>query len=293
MKNEKILITGSQGFIGTALTQNISIENSIIGINNKADQNKKNYKSIKKNIETMSINDIPDKIDGIIHLAAVTDVNFCDKFPAKCFKTNVLGTANILDLARKKDCKVVFVSTSHVYGKPIKKTIKEDHPRNPLSVYALSKLEGEICCEGFSKMYDMDISIVRLFSVYGMNSPEHLVTSKIISQLNKKSIKLGNTSTRRDFVYLDDAIQAIKLIHFKSKGFNTFNVGTGKSHSIKEVCNIIKKITNKNTPIESIPSLKRNVDVTEIVANISKIKKLGWSPSISLEDGLKKLLARH
>lgn len=293
MKNEKIIITGSQGFIGAALTQNLSAKNSIIGINNKIDFIKKNYKPIKKNIETLSIHDIPKKIDGIIHLAAITDVNFCNKFPQKCFKTNVSGTVNILDLARKKDCKVVFVSTSHVYGKPRKNPIKEDHTRKPLSVYALSKLEGEICCEGFSNTYDMDISIVRLFSVYGKNSPAHLVTSKIISQLNKKSIKLGNTSTKRDFVYLNDVINAIQLVYSKSRGFNAFNVGTGKSHSIKEVCNIIKKLANKNTPVESSPSLKRNIDVPEIVANISKIKKLGWIPSITLENGLKKLLGNN
>jgi len=290
MKNNKILISGSQGFIGASLTKKFLTGNKIIGVNNKLDCIKKNYKPIKKNIETLSINDVSEKLDGIIHLAAITDVKFCNEFPQKCFKTNVMGTVNILDLARKKDCKVVFVSTSHVYGKPKNNPIREDHSRDPLSVYALSKLEGEICCEGFSNTYDMDISIVRLFSVYGKNSPAHLVTSKIISQLNKKSIKLGNIQTKRDFIYLDDAIDAIKLVYSKSKGFNTYNVGTGKSHSINEVCSMIKKLTNKKTPVKSLSSLKRNIDVPEITANISKIKKLGWTPHLPLENGLKLLL---
>ena len=136
----------------------------------------------------------------------------------------------------------------------------------------------------------MDISIVRLFSVYGKNSPKHLVTSKIISQLNKKSIKLGNIKTKRDFIFLDDVISAIRLVYSKSKGFNTFNVGTGESHSIEELCNIIKKLKNKKTNVESLSSLKRDTDVPEIVANISKIKKLGWTPHVPLENGLKKLL---
>ena len=290
MLKKKILITGSQGFIGSNLLRLLLPENRIIGINNKSDTKRKNYTPITKDIRKTSSRDIKGHIDGIIHLAAITDVDFCNKFPLQCYETNVMGTLNILELARKKDCKLVFVSTSHVYGNPIKLPIREDFPRNPTSIYATSKLEGEITCEGYARSYGLDIGIVRLFSVYGKNCPPHLVISRIISQLEKKSIKLGNLQTKRDFIYIDDAIRAIKLVFLKSQGLNAYNVGTGKSFSILEICNMIKKFSNKKTLVESVEKYKRNVEINEIRADISKIRKLGWKPSIPIDKGIKLLL---
>jgi len=127
-----------------------------------------------------------------------------------------------------------------------------------------------------------------LFSVYGSNSPPNLVISKIISQLNKKSIQLGNIHPKRDFVFIDDVVEAIKLVLEKSKSYAVYNVGTGKSHSILNVCNILKKLENKKIPIRSKKANRRKTDINEVVANISRIKKLGWKPKTSLEQGLKK-----
>jgi len=208
----------------------------------------------------------------------------------KCMSTNGLGTLNALEIARKKNCKFMFLSTSHVYGKPQSLPLKEIHPRNPNSIYATSKLIGENCCEAFAKDYGLEVSILRLFSVYGRNSPPYLVTSRIISQINKKSIQLGNLKPKRDFVYIDDVVNAIELVLEKSKGFEVYNIGTGKSYSILQVCNLIKKLVRKNIPVRSKSANRRKTDVNEVVANISKIKKLGWKPRTSLEQGLKNTL---
>lgn len=285
MIDKKILITGSQGFIGSHLLKVLLPQNKVIGINKTRDLKKRNYKPIIKDI--LKLNDVKESFRAIIHLAAITDVEFCNKNTQKCIQTNVLGTLKMLELARKKDCKFVFISTSHVYGKPKVIPIKENHSRNPSSIYAISKFLGENCCEIFAKTYSLDLTILRLFSVYGKNSPPYLVTSRIISQLNKKSIQLGNLKSKRDFVYIDDVVRAIKLILEKSKGFSTYNVGTGKSYSILELCNIIKKLTGKNFSVKSSKSYQRKMDIQEMVANISKIKKMGWKPKTSLEKGLK------
>jgi len=134
----------------------------------------------------------------------------------------------------------------------------------------------------------MDVAVIRLFSVYGPRSPPHLVTNRIVSQLNKKSIKLGNLNSKRDFIYIADVIRAIKKILNSSHDFQVYNVGSGKSYSILDVCNILKKISNFNPPIKSVKSRLRKTDVAEIKADISKAQKLGWSPRINLIEGLRK-----
>ncbi len=285
--NRKILITGANGFIGKHLLSELLPKNKIIGISLTHDKKTKNYFPLKKNILNLSDKDLQGNIKSIIHLAALTDVENCNKNPSRCFFTNVIGTQKILDIARKKDSKLVYVSTSHVYGIPQQLPISEEHPKNPLSIYASSKLAAENCCEGYSRTYGMDISIVRLFSVYGPNSPNHLVTSRIISQIKKKSVELGNLKAKRDFVYIDDVIKAILLVLKKSRGFNDYNVGTGKSYSIYHVYSILKKLSGANTSVKSVKSRLRKSDIPDMKANISKIKKLGWEPRISISNGLK------
>lgn len=292
MKSKKILITGSQGFIGSHLLRELLPENEIIGLNISKDFKTKNYKPRIKNIVKLKHDDVKESLDGIIHLAALTNVEFCNNFPKKCIETNILGTQKMLELARKKNCKLIFISTSHVYGVPKTLPIKENHSTNPTSVYAKSKRLAEILCEEYSKAYGLNISILRLFSVYGNNSPPHLVTSRIISQLDHKTIQLGNVSSRRDFIFIKDAINAIKIVLKNSRNFGIYNVGTGQSHSILEVCNLIKKLSKKKTPVKSIPNIRRKDDAKDIIADISRIKRLGWKPQTTLENGLKIILQR-
>ncbi|MDE1844241.1 MAG: GDP-mannose 4,6-dehydratase [Thaumarchaeota archaeon] len=289
-----ILITGYGGFIGSHLVNKLSRKSNIVGVSNKIIRNPYVKKCIKKDIRSISVSDVKEDIHDVVHLAAITDVQYCQLNPGICFEVNVMGTQKMLEFARKKDSKFIYVSTSHVYGIPKLIPIKEDHPKNPTSIYAGSKLAGEICCESYAKTYGMDVSILRLFSVYGANSPQHLVISRIITQLKSQTeINLGNLSSKRDFVYIDDVIKAIELVIRKSKGFETFNVGTGESISIYDVCKIIQNITKKNFTIKSIPSLKRKVDVKNLVSNTRKIRKLGWKPCIDIHTGLAMTLQNH
>jgi len=284
----KILVTGYDGFIGSHLTDKLLNEYQVIGLSNNK-KGKKEIQQIKKDIRKISIYDIPKNIDCIIHLAAITDVAFCQDHPLDCYDVNVLGTQKLLEIARKINSKFIFLSTSHVYGIPTKLPISENHPRHPTSIYAGSKLAAEIICESYATSYGMNISIIRLFSVYGPKSPPHLVIQKIISQLMKNNtIRLGNLSPKRDFIYIDDVIQAIQLVLKKSKTFNVYNVGSEKNYSILQVCEIIKKLTQRDFKIKSIKSLSRKVEIDKVVSNSTKIKKLGWKPKTSIQKGLKK-----
>ena len=287
---ENILITGHDGFLGSHLVSDLQANFNVIGISKKIKKSQ-NITQFKKDIRKVSNLDVPTKINSIIHLAAITDVAYCQKNPKKCFDVNVNGTQNILELARKKDSKIIFFSTSHVYGIPKKLPVKEDHPKNPTSIYSGSKLASEVICESYSRTYGLDVSVARLFSVYGPKSPSHLVTNNIIDQLLKnKIIKLGNVNAQRDFIYVDDVIKAIKIILKMTHGYEEYNIGTGKSYSILQICQILKNIAKKNTQVKSIKSKIRKNDLSKIVCNPTKIRNLGWRQSIGICDGLKNTL---
>lgn len=284
-----VLITGHNGFIGSHLVDKLKKKYNLIGISNN--DLPSSITNIKKDIRKISVKDFPKKIDYIIHLAAITDVAYCQRNPQKSFEINCDGTKKILEVARNLGSKFVYLSTSHVYGNPQKLPIKENHPRNPTSVYAATKLLGENLCESYSRIYGLDVDIVRLFSVYGPKSPKYLVTSKIISQsLEKKPIILGNLKPRRDFIYISDAISAIELVMKKSSGLESYNVGRGKSYSISEICTTVSKLLGYKIPIKTSKNQTRKNDIFEIRASCSKLQNLGWYPKTNLADGLQKTI---
>ena len=287
-----LLITGHNGFIGTHLVNSLnSTQYRLSGISNSLSDNSK-IKQIKKDIRKINSSDIK-KNSTIIHLASMSDVKSCNSNPEKCFEINVVATQKLLDIARKKDCKIIFASTSHVYGNPEKLPVSENHPTHATSIYAMSKIAGESLCESYSKTYLMDVTVLRFFSVYGPNSPSHLVTSNIISQfLNSDVIKLGNLQPKRDFIYVSDVIDSIHIAMKNLKKFQIFNVGSGNSHSIQEICDMLGKLTNSKKPIRSLKTNKRKVEVQNIISDTSNIRELGWKPTVSIKKGLELTLSQ-
>ena len=199
----------------------------------------------------------------------------------------------LLDISKSIQSKFLFVSTSHVYGIPLSLPLKEtSSPTNPLTIYAASKLACEIMCQAYYHSYDIPITVLRLFSVYGPNSPPHLVTSKIISQmLQQNYVQLGNLHSRRDFIYIDDVLEAFEICLENIRNFNIFNVGSEKSYSIEELCSIIEKILNKKIEIKINSSQLRKNDIPEIISDSTMLRKLNWAPQIDIEEGLTKTIA--
>ena len=286
MLMKQIVITGHNGFLGSnLLSKLISEKYKIIGISKTIKKNN-SIKQIKRNILNIKDSDIA-KNSCIIHLAAITNVAYCEKYPEECYKVNAVATQKILEIARKKNCSLIYPSTSHVYAIPHKLPIKEAHPTNATSVYSESKISGEKLCEAYSKSYGLNISVLRLFSTYGPKNSEYKVESRIITQLlSNKSIKIGNLSPKRDFVYIDDVIRAFQIVMKNLKGFHTYNVGSERSYSIQEICNILKKLSGKKNPIIVDKTKLRKNDIKNVVSDCSKIKKLGWKPRVSINKGL-------
>ena len=285
---KKILITGSSGFIGKNLVDNLLSEYEIVGLSKKGEKSKINR--ITKDINEITSKDFKN-IFCVIHLAAITDPKICEDFPDQCITTNVLGTQKILEASRKNNCKVVYASTSHVYGIPKKIPISETASTSPTSIYAGSKLAGEVLCESYHKQFNMDISIVRIFSVYGPKSNNHCVLPSIVKQMkNSNVIKLGNINSKRDFIFISDIIDAFKIILKNTNGFNVYNVGAEKSYSIKEICKKFEKLYGKKIIIKNNLEQNRKIDAKNIICNSTKLKKLGWKSKITLDEGLKKMI---
>ena len=285
---KKILVTGSTGFIGKNLVDNLLSEYEIVGLSKKVEKSKINC--ITKDINQITSKDFKN-IFCVIHLAAITDPKICEDFPEKCITTNVLGTQKILEASRKNNCKIIYASTSHVYGIPKKIPISEIASTSPTSIYAGSKLAGEILCESYQKQFNMDISIVRIFSVYGPKSNNHCVLPSIVKQMkNSNIIKLGNINSKRDFIFISDIIDAFKIILKNIDGFNIYNVGTEKSYSIKEICKKFEKLYAKKIVIKNNSEQNRKIDAKNIICDATKLKKLGWKSKITLDEGLKKMI---
>ena len=282
----QITITGHNGFLGSnLLLKLISEKYDITGISKTIKKNN-SIKQIKRNILNIKDSDIANN-SCIIHLAAITDVAYCEKHPEECYSVNVMATQKILEIARKKNCSLIYPSTSHVYAIPRKLPIKETHPTNAASVYSASKILGEKLCETYSKSYGLNISVLRLFSTYGPKNSEYKVESRIITQLlSNRTIKIGNLSPKRDFIYIDDVIRAFQIVMKNLKGFNIYNVGSERSYSIQEICNILKKLAGKKISVVTDKTKLRKNDVKNVVSDCSKIKKLGWKPKISINEGL-------
>jgi UDP-glucose 4-epimerase len=229
-----------------------------------------------------------EKIDVIIHLAAKTSINDSLADPYETYYKNIAGTLNVLEFAKRKNItNFIFLST-YVYGEPQYLPIDENHPINPHSPYNKSKIIGESLCEDYSKIFGINIVILRAFYLYGYNRKKNTLIRSILDQINaNEMIKLSNEKTSRDFLYINDFIDLLNNILYKfPSGFNIYNVGSGSSYTITEISRKIGNLLNKKIRICYDESLRKQ-DINEMVADITKIsKEFDWKPKIDIDQGL-------
>lgn len=287
---KEILVTGSSGFLGNYLVPQLLNQNyKIFGISKRKQKSYKNFISSSVDINKITDFKLQNNFSKIIHMAALSDVDYCNLNPSKCYELNVSGTQKMLELARKKDSEFIFLSSSHVYGNSKKTSLSETESSSPLSHYASSKKIGEILCETYSLTYGLNIRIARIFSVYGPNSSKSNLIFNIINQvIHDSQITLGNITPKRDFIFIDDVITGLlNIINSKKKGYDIYNIGTGKSTSIVDLVNSILAFSNKKMRIISKKDKIRKNDVMNVCANISKMNSyFNWKPKILLKKGL-------
>lgn len=290
----RVLITGSNGFIGSHLMKKLEDEGwDVVGLDNNFHQSKapEHKNTIVGDIRNKQlVDDLVKNVDVVYHLAAVIHVDYSIKYPEDTLDVNVGGTLNILEACRKYKKKLVFASTSEVYGSSQSDYMTEEHQLDAQSPYGASKVAGDRLCKSYIDTYGMNITILRNFNTFGewQNDGSYGGVIAIFTRqaLNGDDITIfGDGSQERDYMYIDDAIQAYIIA---SKTFGVMNAGTGKTVTINEIANLIKKITKSNSKI--VYKEPRAGEVMRLCAGIDKATNLGFNPNTNFKEHLTKYI---
>jgi GDP-4-dehydro-6-deoxy-D-mannose reductase len=278
----KILVTGANGFIGSHLVKQLSkLSHEVIVI------------ELTPNAGDISKADTWRKlpqVDVVMHLAARSFVPDSWNEPSGFMSTNVTGTQNVLEYCRKYNAPLVFVS-AYLYGIPQRLPIKETDPILSNNPYALSKYLAEQLCEFYANYWNLPITVIRPFNVYGFGQrPEFLIPEIIFQVRLCKEIRIRDLSPKRDYVYIDDLVDAlIKSLNISS-GYNVLNIGSGMSYSVGELIDVIQKVAGTEIPVYS-KQVTRKQEISDVYADIDKAKDLlDWMPLYNLADGIAKQL---
>jgi nucleoside-diphosphate-sugar epimerase len=325
LKGKRILVTGSSGFLGSHVCQNLLDRGcEVVGIDNfsfsspspspssssssthlpnkdtdsddipeKENTNKK--KIIFRRVDITDANQIGSlfkdyQFDLVFHLAAVANPRTCKENFDLAFNVNVAGTKNILVHSTKCDL-VVFMSSAAVYGEPLWLPIDENHPTNGADPYSITKIMGENLCFNFVKNYGQKIIIARNFNTFGIGQlTDYIVPTLIRQALTNKKIEIWNSNPVRDMTYVDNTVNA--LLAIVTSGARTsdvvYNIGSGRGIRIGELASMVRDNVDKS--IDIVDLQKPVLGSPRLVSNNTKLRDLGWQEKITLEVGLSKTI---
>ena len=294
----KYVVTGGAGFIGSHIVKFLVEEkHTVIVIDNLQVGTKKRLESIKEEIDFHQtdilnfdeVEQIVQESDGVFHQAALTSLPESFEKPIEYHNVNVNGTENIFKLSKKYGFKVVYASSSSVYGEVKKIPISENFEKNPLNPYAETKLQDELLALKYSKLGSKIIGL-RYFNVFGKGqtgSYAGVITKFINKVIQKEAPEIfGEGNQIRDFVSVEDVVQANYLAMINNVSVRFFNIGTGKTYSILEIAEIIINAAS----LSQKPIFKEALvgDALLSKADIKLAKSvLNWEPKIDLKNWLK------
>ena len=232
--------------------------------------------------------------DIVVHLAAIHFIPYCNQHPYEAADTNIRGTMNILGACKqvKNLKKVFFASTAAVY--PIcDEEVSESHNLHPLDIYGLSKLTGEHLCKEFHLETGMDTIVCRFFNAFGPNETNPHLIPEVEKQLREglRTINLGNLTPKRDFIHTHDMANAVKTLLAQEKiGYDTFNLGRGIEYSVVEIVEAFARQLNEKVEINVDQARVRKVERQHLLADVTKLKSIGWKPVWGIDEGIKNLI---
>ena len=303
----KLLITGGLGFVGSHLVDSLVKKNHKIMILTKTLSKKKNIKKSAKKIQIekmdltnfQQLGKIIEKFrpDVIIHLAGNASHSKSFENPLKDIDSNAKTTLFMLEKIRKLNtqCKFILGSTFIVIGKPKKLPVNENTPCNPTTIYGTNRLSSEYFCKIYHEVYGLHTNIFRITNSYGPREQiipkKNAVNFLIYKSFKKEEISIYNQGKFfRDFIYIDDVISGINIILKKGKSGELYWISSGKRTWFYEFGDILEKTTGCKVKYSETPVYTKKVDVGNFVVSNSKLRKLGWSPKISVDVGVKKTL---
>lgn len=300
----RILITGGCGFMGSHLCDKyvkeghtvLCLDNFLSGTlaNVKHLLDYRNFKLIKGDIrDTDLLEKTINGVEVVLHLAAQIHVDRSYVEPQLTWDINVMGTLNVLEMARLHDVRrVIHASSSEVYGSAQYVPMDEAHPLDAPHPYGASKVAADRLCFAYQRTYGMDIAIMRPFNVFGPRQRDvgygaviSLFTRRVLNDV--PPIIYGEGKQTREYIYVSDIVQAYDAVLWHKEPIDEpVNFGTGKDVSIRELAELIVKAAGKGlTPVHVEPRMS---EVDRLCADASKAKTLlDWEPQVSLEDGLR------
>jgi len=311
LKNNKILVTGADGFIGSHLTE-VLVEsgyevsafvcynsfNSLGWLDTISDEIKNKITFISGDIrDPNGVNEAMKNMDIVFHLAALIAIPFSYTSPDSYIDTNVKGTLNILQAARKNNVKrVLITSTSEVYGTAQFIPITELHPKQPQSPYSASKIGSDAIADSFYRSFELPVTIVRPFNTYGPRQSARAVIPTIISQLlnGAEEIKLGDILPTRDLLFVKDTVNGfIKIAQCEDLIGHEVNIATQSEISIGSLAQLIINKINPDAKIvtDTIRIRPEKSEVFRLFGSNEKLKSYtDWEPKYSLEEGLEETI---
>lgn len=311
-ENKRVLITGADGFIGSHLVERLAAEgaevkafvyynsfNSWGWLDTLPRQTMNKVEVFAGDVrDPHGIQKASERVDVIFHLAALIGIPFSYHSPDSYVDTNIKGTLNILQAARKNGVKkVVHTSTSEVYGTAQYTPIDEAHPVNPQSPYAATKSAADELALSFYRSFDLPVAVLRPFNTFGPRQSARAIIPTILSQIcaGRGTIKLGNLGSRRDFNYVSDTVEAfLKVAEAGQTVGQVFNAGSNTEVSIRELVDLVQSITKKRIKVVTECERLRpdKSEVERLVCDAGKLRSVcGWKSQVSLEEGLKSTLA--
>ena len=281
----RILVTGSAGFIGGTLVKQLQ----------EAGHNVVEFDVKQGDISA------PDTLRGfekigishVFHLAGKTFVPESWKDPLSFYQVNVMGTLNVLELCRKTGAGLTFVS-SYLYGEPEYLPIDENHPVKSYNPYSQSKLMADMTCQFYARQYKFPVTIIRPFNVYGPGQSSLFLIPEIIEKVMDPAIRIVEVTDlrpKRDYLYIDDLVQA--LISTRGKLPGIYNLGSGTSRSVEDIIQLIIKHSGISKEIRSLETRRPN-EIFDLYADIRKARlEFGWIPQTSIEAGIEQCIHHY
>jgi len=308
-EDQTVLITGGAGFLGSWMCDVLIAKNArVICLDNFASGREQNIKHLEKNENFLFLRHdisqpitLDSKVDFILHMASRASPLEFEQFPIQIMKANTLGTWIALGIAKKNKARLLFTSTSEIYGEShIIPTPETYHGNvNTLGIrgcYDEAKRAGEATCMAYMRQHGVDVRIVRIFNTYGPRMRADGYYGRVVPRFIMQALKnepitlFGDGSQTRSFCYVTDQIEGLLRFIAKDglKG-EVINIGNPKELSIMDLANIIKKITGSESGLEYLP-LPQDDPHRRCPIITKAYDLLDWSPKVDLETGLKKTI---
>lgn len=277
-----ILVTGSDGFIGRQLVSTLRESGrAVLEFDRK-----------QGDIATFDFSGL--QVSHIIHLASMVYVPLSWENPAPFYRTNVMGTVNILEHCRKTGCRLTYVS-SYIYGTPRYLPVDELHPVDPGSPYNHSKFMAEEACRFYASTFDVPVVVFRPVNIYGPGQRSDFLIPFIIGQVTDPvvpEVTVMDLRPRRDYLYISDFTDAL-IRSIGMEGFHVFNLGSGQSVSVEEIITTVMETSGITKPFKASGKERPN-EIWDVFADIRKYSEAsGWKPLTPFREGIRHCLSEH